>query len=136
MMKTSRITYGRATAVLVFLALLITFSAVLYLAVSRPLDVPVANSSEQSEVALQRLQAKRLSVMLLMMFGATLLILIFVIGSYLLIRAGKVVTQQRAGGEPTEYVDAWAQYRVTDEQIAEAMGPDEPPEDEPREPRT
>ncbi|TWT42178.1 hypothetical protein RAS1_33080 [Phycisphaerae bacterium RAS1] len=136
MASSSQITYGRAAAVVVFLALLVTFSAVLYLAVSRPLDVPASNSPEQNEVAMQRLQAKRLSIMLLLMFGAMLLILVFVIGSYLLIRAGKVVTERRVGGEPTEYVDAWAKYRVTDEQIADATGPDEPPEEHPKEPRT
>lgn len=51
---------------------------------------------------------------------SALLILLFVLGAYLVIRIGHYLAQQRVGGKPTEYVDAWGSYRLTDEQIAAA----------------
>jgi hypothetical protein len=67
-----------------------------------------------------------MSVLLIITLGSILLIRLFVVGAYLLIRTGRSLSQRRLGGRPTEYVDAWSQYRLSEEQIQSAL-PEEPP---------
>ncbi len=80
----------------------------------------------------------KLMMLLVVMLGSLLLIMLFVIGSYLFMRIGREVAQKPVGGEPTEYSDAWSNYRVSDEEIAAATredagengdDPAKPPED-------
>lgn len=80
-------------------------------------------------------QLQALTDMLLVTF---LLFIAFVIGSYVMVRFGRLfLSRQRLGGR-TPYVDAWGAYRLTDADIAAATHEpdqhDEPPASETREP--
>ncbi|MFN0137178.1 MAG: hypothetical protein ACKVS9_13800 [Phycisphaerae bacterium] len=46
--------------------------------------------------------------------------LVFLVGSFVMIRFGRMALARSSNRAATPYVDAWAQGRVTDEQIAEA----------------
>jgi hypothetical protein len=60
------------------------------------------------------------SLAILLLSG--LLVLIFTIGAYLLIRVGRSVARKQAReAKPTAYVDAWSHYRVSDEDVEAAM---------------
>jgi hypothetical protein len=54
----------------------------------------------------------------------------FIVGSYLMIRAGRAVLPRPGKQTVTEYTDAWSNYRLTREQI-EAATRKPPQEDEP-----
>jgi len=58
-----------------------------------------------------------------------LFILLFVIGAYLVIRVGQFVAREQVGGKTTAYVDAWQNYRLTDEQISAATEEPKPDRD-------
>jgi hypothetical protein len=64
-------------------------------------------------------QAQRLIILIIVVLVSGLLILLFLLGAYLLLRVGRAV-RTPVGGRPTQYVDAWRQYRLTDEEIAAA----------------
>lgn len=82
---------------------------------------------------------QRLKLMLAAMLVGVLSIIGFLLGSYLVIRAGKSLLSRKIGGRPTKYVDAWANYRLTEEEIESVSDPgrddesengrDEPPFD-------
>jgi hypothetical protein len=67
-----------------------------------------------------------------------LLLTLFFMAVYVLTRIGRALKQPSVGGQPTVYVDAWSQYRLSDEAVEQAtheadtdMPPDhnaEPPE--------
>jgi hypothetical protein len=53
----------------------------------------------------------------------TLLLLVaFVVGASVMIRAGRTAVQRPRRRKPTQYVDAWAGYRLSQEEIARATG--------------
>ena len=54
----------------------------------------------------------------------------FVVGSYIMLRAGRAFRPERERPERTPYVDAWTQYRVSERDIREATA-EEPEPDEP-----
>ena len=120
-------TPGRTALVLMFFALVAIVCVAVYAFLVGRLD-----PESPGEITGQHLRAE-LSILL----AAILLILIFVVGSYLLIRIGRSVAQKRVGGKPTEYVDAWSRYRLTEEEIEaatreqppEGQGPDQPDDD-------
>lgn len=106
---------------LILLLLLVGLSIYAYLAKhGQPTIISVVDGDGKPPVDLQAQEARKASALLLMMVVSVLLILIFVIGSYLLIRVGRSLTDHSGRGKPTEYVDAWSQYRISDEEIAAA----------------
>jgi hypothetical protein len=106
------------------IALLLTVCVAMYLALVRVMETPGPSQvTDDPAVALRG----KLTLLLLIVLCATLLILMFAIGAYLLLRAGRAVSRQRLGGKPTEYVDAWSQYRLSDEQIEAATREEERP---------
>jgi hypothetical protein len=55
-----------------------------------------------------------------MLLLTALLLMVFIIGSYFMLQIGRRLRQRdREPSGPTPYVDAWSNYRITDEQIAE-----------------
>jgi hypothetical protein len=48
-----------------------------------------------------------------------LLAIAFLLGSSVMIRAGRALTARRRLRKQTEYIDAWSRYRLTDEQLRE-----------------
>jgi len=52
-----------------------------------------------------------------MLLHSLLLFLAFLFGSYLMVRIGRRVLEPRAARQTTQYVDAWANYRLTPEEI-------------------
>jgi len=124
MSRTPGPTYGRAAMFGVLIALVLTITAGVYMFIERyPTDALTAAPLMLDPQA-EGLRVKRLVLLLTILLISCLLVLLFVVGSYLLIRIGRFVRKPVAG-KPTEYVDAWQQYRLTDEQIAAATA--EPP---------
>lgn len=116
------LTQGRSAMLVVLVTLILTLAGATYLMYmseadtgTLPLSVSNASGGPTDSDTETRLFIK-LSILLV----SVLLIMLFVIGSYLLIRVGRSVAGKPVGGSPTEYVDAWASYRITDEQIESA----------------
>jgi hypothetical protein len=103
----------------VLIALLLTISAAVYMYVIRfeLVASPAAPGAQDPSADARRLA--RLSVLLTILLISALLVLLFVLGCYLLIRAGRFVREPIAG-KPTDYMDVWQDYRLTDDQIAAA----------------
>ncbi len=124
MPNSRRLTSGRTVLLLVLAALVIVVGAAVYLVIVRVVDPDSLSfvAAAESENGLRMEQARRLSLLLAILLLSALLILVFVLGAYLLIRVGRLAarTRTRVGGAPTEYVDAWQQYRLTEEQISAA----------------
>jgi hypothetical protein len=121
---------GRVAVLVMLGALVLTVSALLYLFLLRMLrPVELQPSAADPVLALRR----KLTLLLLIVLGACLLILVFAIGAYLVLRIGRAVARRQLGGTPTEYVDAWSHYRLSEQDIASATreerrrprGPDE-----------
>lgn len=115
-------TQGRAAMLLILMALILTLAGASYLMFMGEGDAGTLPSSvsDASGSPADSHNATRLVIKLSILLVSVLLIMLFVIGSYLLIRVGRSVAGEPVGGSPTEYVDAWASYRITDEQIASA----------------
>lgn len=60
---------------------------------------------------------QRLKLLLALVLAAVLAILAFVVGAYLFIRLGRSLMEKPVSDGPTEFVDAWSSYRVTQEEI-------------------
>lgn len=117
---------GRTATMLVLAALILIVCAAVYLFVSRPAQVPAPADGISSAEEADRLvgEARRAALLLTILLISALLILLYVLGAYLVIRIGQMVARHQVGGKPTRYVDAWAQYRLTDEQISAATSED------------
>lgn len=81
--------------------------------------------------------ARKLYVLVSLLAVSAIAVVAFVVGSYLMIRAGRALMRRQPRKTPTSYVDAWAGYRVTEEQIDAAtresdLPPDPPPSDNPQ----
>ena len=118
-------TYGRAAMLGVLLALLLTISAAVYAYVARygTESLPASLGGGDPVAEVRRLN--RLTILLAILLISALLLLLFVVGSYLVIRIGHII-RTPVGGKPTPYVDAWQSYRVTEEEIAAATAEDTP----------
>ena len=114
----TRSNYGRIVTGAVLSALLLTVAAIVYVYMARHGGTVVIDgltNEEREQLKLQ--EATRLVTLLTILLTSALLILLFVIGTYLVIRAGQFVSRDRVGGRPTDYVDAWSEYRLSDEQL-------------------
>lgn len=117
-------TSGRTVTLLVLIGLLLIMCAcayVLLLRLGQPPPAIILSASDE-EAAAQLEQARQLPVLLTVLLISALFILLFVLGAYLLIRVGRIVARPRTpdGGHHTPYVDAWTNYRLTEEQISAA----------------
>lgn len=120
---TSR-SYGRAALIGVLLGLLLVITAGVYVHIGR-LEASGSLAADAGDPEAEARRIARLTVLLAVLLISALLLLLFVVGSYLVIRIGRML-QTPVGGPPTTYVDAWQSYRVTPEQIAAATEEDEP----------
>ncbi len=118
--------YGRTATLIVLVILLLTVSSGVYLFIAQhQLDeTPATLLDPKAELA----RTQHLIILITILLISALLILVYVVGAYLLIWIGRLVARGSIGGKPTPYVDAWQQYRVTDEEIAAAT--QEPPADD------
>jgi hypothetical protein len=115
--------YGRAAIIGVVVSLVLLICAGVYAFLAQS-----ANSATELglfDPAAEQHYLKRKILLLTILLVSALLILLFVIGCYFVLRIGGLVRRPVAGA-PTPYVDAWRGYRITDEQIAAATA--EPPE--------
>jgi hypothetical protein len=87
---------------------------------------PTGAAILDEDFSVQFVEQQRLVTLLTILLISALLILLFVVGAYLLINVGRFVARERVGGRTTTYVDAWREYRLTDEQISAATH-EEPP---------
>ncbi|MEW6254175.1 MAG: hypothetical protein AB1716_26290 [Planctomycetota bacterium] len=117
----SRASYGRTVTLLVLGVLLLTVCLAVYLALGRWV---YPSATPQGAEDMRALESQRLITLLAILLISALLILLFVMGAYLLINVGRLVARERVGGQPTEYIDAWGQYRLSDEQINAATQED------------
>ena len=126
---------GRTAMLLILLALMLTVATAAYLVFTKGgADEADTLAVDQPERPIDARPARQLFYKLSILLVSLLLILIFVIGSYLLIRIGRAVTGKPIGGKATEYVDAWGSYRLSQEEIDTATDglehdfpPDAPP---------
>lgn len=103
---------------------------------------PVAVSDEaQPRAAEPSALYRELNALYRMLLHAFVLFLAFLFGSYLMVRIGRRVLHRKPFRERTEYVDAWASYRLTQDEIDTATAeldddfpPETPPGDGQREP--
>jgi len=109
---------GRIAVAIMLAALVLAACVGVYLFLERRVP-PVAPYGQTGDLARETLRAQ-LTVLLAVLLAVSLVILVFAIGAYLLLRAGHAVSQERLGGRPSTYVDAWSRYRLTDEQISRA----------------
>jgi len=56
---------------------------------------------------------------------SALLVLVFLVGSYVMIRAGRAMLARPRRPRPTEYVDAWSHYRLREEQPPDTKLPEQ-----------
>ncbi len=83
----------------------------------------------QDDVRIQQLDA-----LLRMMMHSFFLFLAFLVGSYLMVRIGRGVLRQKPFRQSSEYVDAWGNYRLTQDEIDTAtarLDEDFPPDTSP-----
>ena len=118
---------GRTVTLAVLGLLLVTVCATVYVFLAQQHgptpSVGVITAEEEAEQAVA--QARRLATLLTMLLVSALLILLYMLGAYLVIRVGQAVSRQPVGGRPTRYVDVWSDYRLTEEQISAATSEDE-----------
>lgn len=121
---------GRAVTLLVLGVLVLTICAAAYVLVARHGGRAGATGiASEGDAADLLAEARWLATLLTLLLISALLVLLFVLGAYLVIRIGQFVARERVGGTPTAYVDAWQAYRLTDEQIAAATSEDKPERD-------
>jgi hypothetical protein len=125
--------YGR-TAILIGLGVLtltVGATAYIFLAHGHAPGAGLGPHAPPDAPARGPADARKTATFLLMISISALLILLFALGAYLVVRLGHFLARQRVGGQPTEYVDAWGSYRLTDAQISAATDEDHPDGDEP-----
>lgn len=57
--------------------------------------------------------------------------LMFIVGSYAMVKIGRAFLARRERRSPTQYVDAWSNYRLTEDEIERTMSHLEDPRDGP-----
>jgi len=120
-----RASYGRTATLIVLAVLVLTVSASVYLSMAK-YELDRAPPAETIDYDAELARLKHETLVLTILLISALLILLFVVGAYLLIRVGRMVARNPVGGKPTPYVDVWQSYRLTDEEIAAATR-EEPP---------
>mgnify|MGYP005860193097 CR=1 FL=1 len=65
-------------------------------------------------------ESRRTIYVLAVSLVSILLLVVFLISLYLLVRMGQALKRPTVGGHPTRYVDAWSQYRLTDDAVRDA----------------
>ena len=98
--------YGRIALILVFVILTLTVAVSLYLAAAP------GNAGGLPAGADPERDSQRLLILLLLLLMSGVVICAFLLGAYLLLRAGKTVTKDRVGGAPTAVEDLWSRGRV------------------------
>lgn len=58
--------------------------------------------------------------------GAFILALTFIVGSFVMVRAGRYFLDRSPPLPRTEYVDAWGRYRISEDEIEAATGEERP----------
>ncbi|HOO15690.1 MAG: hypothetical protein KBH81_07775 [Phycisphaerae bacterium] len=109
---------GRMAVLLIVYALLLLVCVALYFFITNRLAASVARMAA-GEVGREVVIAE-LSRLVAIMLGCFLAILAFAIGAYTFIGIGRAISRPTASGKPTKYVDAWSQYRISEEQIRAA----------------
>lgn len=133
---------SRVAAILVAIGLSLTLCGVAFhLWMLRVQEIPPVPHPprDQTEVSLGKIRV--MSTTLWMAFA---LACSFIVGSFIMVRAGRHFLDRSPMLPRTQYVDAWGRYRVSDDEIAAATGhesadgddDDTPPDDRPpRKPR-
>jgi len=119
-------THGRLAVLLALGVLGATVGATLYviLAQSHPNALPASTTSATSAPSVTIDEGRRAATFLLIVSISVLLALMAALGAYVVIRYGQRLARQKVGGQPTEYVDAWGHYRLSDEEISAATAED------------
>lgn len=77
--------------------------------------------------------AQQLTSTMKFLLLSTLLLLVFFVGAYLIVRSGRSVKKRAAKpAAPTPYIDAWAHYRISQDEIDQLTKEDAGPEDQPK----
>lgn|SRR5690554_5636771 len=66
----------------------------------------------------------RLQALWAMLLVSLILLVLFIIGALLIFRYGRRLFAERGGRQDTPYVDAWRQYRLSEDDLDAIGGPD------------
>lgn len=94
-----------------------------------PISAPASESGVEQNI-------EQLEALTRMMMHSFFLFLAFLFGSYLMVRIGRAVLSRRPARTRAAYVDAWSNYRLTQDEIDTAsaqLDDDFPPDTPPRE---
>jgi len=124
----TRLRHRRLAVGFVFAGLLLAVSGVIYLGWSgRERSLPAVAATRPVPPDL----ATRTEAMLRMLILVSGILLTFIVGSYVMVKLGRAFLARREERTPTQYVDAWSNYRLTEEEIARTMAHLEKPSEGP-----
>jgi hypothetical protein len=120
---------SRLAIVFVLVGLALSAIGIAYLMSPAERELPPISASHD-ELRLQQLNA----LLLRMLTHSFLIFLAFLVGSYVMVRVGRRVLSHREPPRRSEYVDAWSNYRLSQDEIDTATArldddfpPDLPP---------
>jgi hypothetical protein len=118
---------SRLAIVFVVVGLALSAIGIAYLAAPVERELP-AITRPPDELRIQQLDA-----LLRMLTHSFFLFLAFLLGSYLMVRIGRRVLDRKQAAQRTAYVDAWSNYRLSQDEIdtATARLDDDFPSDRP-----
>ena len=105
---------GRLAFLLVLVVLAMTSALAAYVMFVKLRELPIVAPPPGSS-GLDPTQ--KLAVVMMTVLATVLAILAFVVGAYLFIRIGRSLTERRVSDGPTEFVDAWSNYRVSQDEL-------------------
>jgi hypothetical protein len=107
---------SRLAIVFVVVGLALSAVSIAYMIYAgRPRSLPPLSVPEEHP------RITELNALYRMLLHSFLLFLAFLCGSYLMVRIGRRVLERKPARERTEYVDAWRNYRLTQDEIDTAM---------------
>jgi hypothetical protein len=77
-------------------------------------------------------ESRRTIYVLAVSLISILLLVVFLVSLYLLVRMGQALKRPSVGGPPTRYVDAWSQYRLSEDAVRDATHEEPGSSDPPR----
>jgi hypothetical protein len=73
---------------------------------------------------------KAMNMMSAYLVAAFVLVTAFVVGSFVMVRTGRLFVDRSPRSTRTEYVDAWGHYRISKDEIDAVIGEAPPPPDD------
>lgn len=89
-----------------------------YLIVLAGIAIAEAQTADAPPREIDPYVARQITSTMKFLLLSTLLLLVFFVGAYLILRFGRMVKKSaQKPAAPTSYIDAWAHYRISQEEI-------------------